>query len=74
VAEIEDAIRSAGLPARVPGSAARRARALMGYDKKRTAAGLRWVLPLARGASWTVEWDVAVPDAAVAATVREISG
>jgi hypothetical protein len=45
----------------------------MGYDKKRTAAGLRWVLPRARGAHWTVEWDVAAPEAAVAATVEEIS-
>jgi 3-dehydroquinate synthetase len=74
VAEIEDAIRSAGLPARVPRGAARRAAALMGYDKKRTAAGLRWVLPRARGASWTVDWDVAAPDAAVAEAVGEISG
>jgi hypothetical protein len=45
----------------------------MSFDKKRTAAGLRWVLPVARGASWAVEWDVAAPDAAVAAAVREIS-
>jgi 3-dehydroquinate synthase len=74
VAEIEDAVRSAGLPSRVPWSLARRAAALMGYDKKRTAAGLRWVLPRAEGASWTVEWDVTAPDEAVAATVREISG
>lgn len=73
VAEAEDAIRSAGLPVRVPAAAARRAGALMGYDKKRTAAGLRWVLPRARGASWSVEWDVAAPDADVAATLREIS-
>jgi 3-dehydroquinate synthase len=73
VAEVEDAIRSAGLPARVPAAAARRAVSLMGYDKKRTAAGLRWVLPRTRGASWTVEWDVAAPAAAVAAAVREIS-
>jgi 3-dehydroquinate synthetase len=74
VAEVEDAIRAAGLPGRVPPRVARRAAALMGYDKKRTAAGLRWVLPIARGASWTVEWDVAAPDHAVAAAVREISG
>jgi 3-dehydroquinate synthetase len=74
VAEIEDAISSAGLPARVPAAVARRAATLMGYDKKRTAAGLCWVLPRARGASWTVEWDVAAPAPAVAATVREISG
>ncbi len=73
VAELEDAVRAAGLPARVPPGIARRAAALMGYDKKRTAAGLRWVLPRSRGASWTVEWDVAAPDEAVAAAVREIS-
>jgi 3-dehydroquinate synthetase len=73
VAEIEDAIRSAGLPGRVAPAVARRATALMGYDKKRTAAGLRWVLPRARGASWDVEWDVAAPDEAVAETAREIS-
>jgi 3-dehydroquinate synthetase len=73
VAEIEDAIRGAGLPVRVPPAVARRAVSLMGYDKKRTDAGLRWVLPLARGSSWTVEWDVPAPDEAVAATVGEIS-
>jgi 3-dehydroquinate synthetase len=50
VAEVEDAIRLAGLPARVPPRVARRAAALMGYDKKRAADGLRWVLPRAR--SW----------------------
>jgi 3-dehydroquinate synthetase len=73
-AELEDAVRAAGLPVRVSPAAARRAAALMGYDKKRTAAGLRWVLPRARGASWTVEWDVEAPDGAVAETVREIAG
>ncbi len=73
VAEVEDAIRAAGLPVRVPGGLARRAAALMGYDKKRTAAGLRWVLPRALGSSWTVDWDVPAPDAAVAAAVLEIS-
>jgi 3-dehydroquinate synthetase len=73
VAEVEEAIRSAGLPVRVPAAAARRATALMGYDKKRTAAGLRWVLPRAVDASWTVEWDVEAPEPAVAAAVREIS-
>jgi 3-dehydroquinate synthetase len=72
-AEVEDAIRGAGLPLRVPAAVARRAAALMGYDKKRTAAGLRWVLPRARGASWVVEWDVAAPDDAVAAAVQEIA-
>ena len=72
VAELEDAVRGAGLPVRVPPATARRASALMSYDKKRTAAGLRWVLPRARGAGWTVEWDVEAPADAVAAVVREI--
>ncbi len=73
VAEVESAIAAAGLPLRVPGALARRAAALMGYDKKRTAAGLRWVLPRAAAASWTIEWDVAADTLAVAETVREIS-
>jgi 3-dehydroquinate synthetase len=73
VAEVEDAIRGAGLPVRVAPGLARRAAKLMAFDKKRTAAGLRWVLPAAQGASWTVEWDVAAPEPAVAAAVREIS-
>jgi 3-dehydroquinate synthase len=73
VAEVEEAIRAAGLPTRVPAAIARRAAVLMGTDKKRTAAGLAWVLPLARGASWTVEWDVPAPPAAVAAAVEEIA-
>jgi 3-dehydroquinate synthase len=45
----------------------------MGYDKKREAGGLRWVLPRAAGPSWTVEWDVPAPDAAVAAVAGEIA-
>jgi 3-dehydroquinate synthase len=73
VAEVEDAIRGAGLPIRVSAATARRAAALMSYDKKRTADGLRWVLPRTRGAAWTVEWDVDAPAAAVADTVREIA-
>ncbi len=72
VAEMEDAIRGAGLPVRVPAAVARRAAFLMGYDKKRTAAGLRWVLPRALGASWTVEWDVEAPEDAVAEAVAQI--
>jgi 3-dehydroquinate synthetase len=72
VAEVEEAIRAAGLPLRVPPAVARRAELLMGYDKKRTAAGLRWVLPRALGASWTVEWDVPADARAVARVVREI--
>jgi 3-dehydroquinate synthetase len=73
VAEVETAIRAAGLPVRVTPAVARRAAALMVHDKKRTAAGLRWVLPRQDGASgWTVEWDVPAGDQAVAAAVREI--
>jgi 3-dehydroquinate synthetase len=75
VAEAEAAIAAAGLPIRVPRAVARRATALMVHDKKRTAAGLRWVLPVQQtGSGWTVEWDVAAPEAAVAAAVAEISG
>jgi hypothetical protein len=44
----------------------------MVHDKKRTAAGLRWVLPRAEGAAWTVEHGVAADAAAVAAAVEEI--
>jgi 3-dehydroquinate synthetase len=73
VAEVEEAIRSAGLPVRVPARVARRAAFLMGYDKKRTAAGLRWVLPRALGATWTVDWDVAADGEAVAEATREIT-
>jgi 3-dehydroquinate synthetase len=75
VAEAEAAIAGAGLPTRVPAPVARRAAALMVHDKKRTAAGLRWVLPRQQGGSaWTVEWDVAAGEAAVAAAVGEIGG
>lgn len=72
VAALEDLLDRAGLPRRVPPTIARRAARLMSYDKKRTAAGLRWVLPRARGEAWVVEWDVAAPDGAVAAAVAEI--
>ena len=75
VAEAEAAIEGAGLPIRVPAAVARRAAALMVHDKKRTAAGLRWVLPRQEGGSaWEVEWDVAAADEAVAAVVGEIAG
>jgi 3-dehydroquinate synthetase len=75
VAEAEAAILGAGLPVRVPPGVARRAAALMVHDKKRTAAGLRWVLPVQRdGSGWAVEWDVAASDEAVAAAVEEIGG
>jgi 3-dehydroquinate synthase len=85
VAAVEEAILEAGLPVRVPGAVARDARRLMGFDKKRTAGGLMWVLPRetagdrpadAAGAplDWTVEWDVAADPAAVDEAVREIGG
>lgn len=74
VAELEEAVRGAGLPARVPAEVARRAVRLMAHDKKRTASGLRWVLPRARGASWKVDWDVPAGEDAVAAALRAIGG
>jgi 3-dehydroquinate synthase len=75
VAEAEAAIAGAGLPIRVPATVARRAVALMAHDKKRTAAGLRWVLPRQEGGSaGSVEWDVAATDEAVAAAAGEVSG
>ncbi len=75
VAEAEAAIEGAGLPIRVPPTVARRAVALMAHDKKRTAAGLRWVLPAQQGGSaWTVAWEVAAGAEAVAAAAREIAG
>jgi len=72
VAELEEALRGAGLPVRVPPALARRARVLMATDKKRTAAGLRWVLPRAEGAGWKVDWDVTAGEDAVGAAVEEI--
>jgi 3-dehydroquinate synthase len=72
VEALERALAAAGLPARVPPPAARHAARLMRYDKKRAAAGLRWVLPRGAGTAWTVEWDVAADPAAVAAALGEI--
>ena len=74
VERAEAAIRGAGLPLGIPAAAARRALTLMGHDKKRTAEGLRWVLPSQRGGAWVVEWDVPAAGTAVDATVREIGG
>jgi 3-dehydroquinate synthetase len=73
---LEEALRAARLPTRIPPPIARKAAALMGHDKKRDAAGLRWVLPV-RGQEidgWRVEWDVQVESAAVEATLRVIGG
>jgi hypothetical protein len=44
----------------------------MAHDKKRTAAGLLWVLPIRRPRGWAVEWDVVADPAAVDEAVREI--
>jgi len=73
VAEAEDALLALGLPTRLPAADARRALALMATDKKRTAAGLRWVLPRAEGAAWAVDWDVTAGAAEVAEAAREVS-
>jgi 3-dehydroquinate synthetase len=74
VAEAEAAVAGAGLPTRLPLALARRAAALMVHDKKRTASGLRWVLPRqVDGARWTVEWGVEARPLAVAAAVAELA-
>jgi len=73
VAEVEEAIAGVGLPVRLAPAVARRAAALMATDKKRTAAGLRWVLPRADGAAWKVEWDVPAGADAVAEAVGQVS-
>jgi 3-dehydroquinate synthetase len=70
----DELLDGAGLPRAVPAAVARRAADLMAFDKKRTAAGLRWVLPRASRRGWKVEWDVAAEARAVAATVEEIAG
>jgi 3-dehydroquinate synthetase len=73
VAEAEAAVAGAGLPTRLPLRQARRAAALMVHDKKRSASGLRWVLPRqVEGARWTVEWGVEAGPLAVAAAVAEL--
>jgi len=72
VSRVEEAIACAGLPVRVPAAAARRAVALMAHDKKRSAAGLLWVLPIRRDRDWAVEWDVVADPSAVREAAREI--
>jgi 3-dehydroquinate synthase len=72
VEQVERILREAGLPVRVPAAIARRARDLMATDKKRTAGGLRWVLPRSAGATWAVDWDVTVDRDTLDAIVREI--
>jgi 3-dehydroquinate synthetase len=73
VVAVEEAVARAGLPVRVPPAVAREAVRLMAFDKKRTADGLRWVLPIARGKAWIVEWDVETGAEEVQDTVREVS-
>ena len=72
VGAVEAALERAALPIRVPGAIARRAAKLMAFDKKRTEAGLRWVLPAAQDGGWAVEWDVPADVGAVEATLDEI--
>jgi 3-dehydroquinate synthetase len=74
VAEVESVLAGAGLPTRLPTALAARASALMVHDKKRSAAGLRWVLPRRAGRRWIVDWDVEVDPRAVAQAVRQIGG
>jgi 3-dehydroquinate synthetase len=73
VDRVEAALDEAGLPTRVPGMVASQAVRLMAFDKKRATAGLRWVLPRARGSAWIVEWDVETESEAVQDTVQEVS-
>ena len=73
VATVEAALVRAGLPVRVPAALSRDPVGHMAFDKKRTAAGLRWVLPRAEGNSWVVEWDVEASDDAGRETVEEIA-
>jgi 3-dehydroquinate synthetase len=72
VEKVEAALRGAGLPVSVSPSAARKALARTAHDKKRSAAGLLWVLPIRRGDAWAVEWDVVADGGAVRAAAREV--
>ncbi len=74
VAEVEAALARAGLPTRLPPAVAARAAALMAHDKKRSATGLRWVLPRRAGRRWAVDWDVEVDRRSVDRAVRQIGG
>ncbi len=73
VEAVEAALRRADFPVRIPAALAGEALHHMAFDKKRTAAGLRWVLPRAKGDAWVVEWDVEAEVAAVEETVHEVS-
>jgi 3-dehydroquinate synthetase len=72
VERVEAVLREAGLPVNVDPSAARKARLLMTHDKKRSAAGLLWVLPIRRPRDWAVEWDVVADPVAVREAAREM--
>ena len=74
VEAVEEALSAARLPRRVPPQVAHRAARLMRYDKKRSAGGLRWVLPRGAGPRWEVEWDLLAEPRAVAQALREIGG
>jgi 3-dehydroquinate synthetase len=71
VERVEAALTGAGLPVQVAPSAARKALLLAAHDKKRSAAGLLWVLPIRRDRDWTVEWDVVADPSAVREAARE---
>jgi 3-dehydroquinate synthase len=73
VGQVEEALGRAGLPTRLPRKLAAEAIRLMAFDKKRTASGLRWVLPRAHKKAWVVEWDVEAEAEAVQDTVQEVS-
>jgi 3-dehydroquinate synthetase len=73
VAAVDALLDAAGLPRAVTPAVARRALALMAFDKKRGERGLLWVLPRGAGRDWTVEWDVEAGADAVAAAAEEIA-
>lgn len=73
VEQVEAALAQAGLPTRLPRKLAAEAVRRMAFDKKRTSAGLRWVLPRAHRKAWVVEWDVEAEAEAVQDTVQEVS-
>jgi len=72
VTRVEEVIGGAGLPVHVAPSAARKALLMMAHDKKRSSAGLLWVLPIRRDGGWAVEWDVVADPSAVRAAALEI--
>ena len=67
VDEVESALARWGLPTRCPDTEVDRLIEAMAHDKKRTAAGLRWVLPRAIG-------DVTLVDGVPETTIRRVLG